>query len=355
MGRGGNGPRSDYFKISSISPSKLGVRTPFPTLARNSSAVQLVARTDLTVAARAEDVHEFILALRAEIVDPDRLGLEGLQRQLLAGFAAQRLVDPLAPGDMPAHGRIPASGLDVLPRGTPLQVEFAARVENMQVHDRVQQHRAAVTLAARGPADDAPREVDHREKFFAVVAVHRIEIGKSLCKDNTKQPNHGKTEPLFYRTRDRYRCFAAGSGRKTVTKRETGNEAEDRRTRGRRWRQGPETRRGRWKGKIHPPLLSQGGGLRIKRSQPKTAERPARSRGHNTRCQGINSFTSERGQSEAGAAARTVRGPGPTRGAAPLRNPGRASTRRSRHRPDPCGRSSGAVRSAAACSPRYAA
>lgn len=154
---------------------------------------------------------------------------------------------------MPAHGRIPASRLDVLPRGTPLQVEFAARVENMQVHDRVQQHRAAVTLAARGPADDAPREVDHREKFFAVVAVHRIEIGKSLCKDNTKQPNHGKTEPLFYRTRDRYRCFAAGSGRKTVTKRETGNEAEDRRTRGRRWRQGPETRRGRWKGKIHPP------------------------------------------------------------------------------------------------------
>ena len=39
-GAGLNGPRSDYFKISSISPSKLGVRTPFPTLARNSSTVQ---------------------------------------------------------------------------------------------------------------------------------------------------------------------------------------------------------------------------------------------------------------------------------------------------------------------------
>ena len=77
---------------------------------------------------------------------------------------------------MPAHGRIPPPGLDVLPKGTLLQVKLPARIEDVEVHHRVQQHRTAVALAARGPADDLSGGIDHGKDLFAVIAVHGGDI-----------------------------------------------------------------------------------------------------------------------------------------------------------------------------------
>ena len=64
--------------------------------------------------------------------------------------------------DMAADGSVPPFGLYVLPQGTFLQVKVALSVENMQVHNRVQQHRAAVALPACGSADLPTRFVDNR-------------------------------------------------------------------------------------------------------------------------------------------------------------------------------------------------
>ena len=119
---------------------------------------------------------QFVFAFRAERIDRNRPGHEIRDAQLLAHLAPQGFGDRLAVVHMAAHGRVPPSGLNVLPGGAFLQIEFAARIENMEVHHRVQEHRPAVALAARGFADDVPRRVDHGKDLFAVIAVHAGDI-----------------------------------------------------------------------------------------------------------------------------------------------------------------------------------
>ena len=115
------------------------------------------------------DVDQLLLALRAEDVAPHELRLERLEPQLLARLAPQRLVDRLAIGHMAAHGRIPPSGLDILPGGALLEVEPSVGVEQVEVDHRMEQHRAAVALAPPGRADDAPRGIDHGKELITVV------------------------------------------------------------------------------------------------------------------------------------------------------------------------------------------
>ena len=44
-----------------------------------------------------------------------------------------------------------------------------AGVEQMKVHHRMQQHRPAVALAPRGPADDTSGGIDHRKQLFPII------------------------------------------------------------------------------------------------------------------------------------------------------------------------------------------
>lgn len=88
---------------------------------------------------------------------------------LLAHLAPQGNERLFPPIHMAAYGRIPPSGLDILPRRTFLQVKLPTGVEQMEVHHRMQQHRPAVALAPRGPADDTSGSIDHREQLFPII------------------------------------------------------------------------------------------------------------------------------------------------------------------------------------------
>ena len=112
---------------------------------------------------------QFALALRLEHIMRQPLGAETRQAKLLAGLALQGRLHALAQVHMSAHGRVPLTGLDVLPRRALLQIQVAAAVEHVQVHHGMQQLAAAVALAARGGSHDIPVLVYHGKHFFLVV------------------------------------------------------------------------------------------------------------------------------------------------------------------------------------------
>ncbi len=134
-----------------------------------AAAVEFVARCHRTLPHRTEHVHQFAFARRTEHVTPHLLGPEPLDAQLLAHLTAQRLFDRLAESRVPARRRVPASGLDVFPCRAFLQVELALRVENMQVHHRMQQHRPAVAPGPRRTPHRPPFGIDDGEKFLLVL------------------------------------------------------------------------------------------------------------------------------------------------------------------------------------------
>ena len=122
------------------------------------------------------DVYQFALPLRAEYVDRYPFGRKLGHPQLLAHLAPQSFIHRLAVIDMAAHGRIPASGLNVFPLRPLLQVKLAAGIEQMQVHHRMQQHRPAVAFAARSRSHDNAGGIYHRKKFRTVIASHGGDI-----------------------------------------------------------------------------------------------------------------------------------------------------------------------------------
>ena len=72
--------------------------------------------------------------------------------------------------DMSANGCIPFAGLDILPVGTLLQIEFATAVENMQVDNRMQQFASVVTFASCSGSRDIPFFVYDGEHFFVIIS-----------------------------------------------------------------------------------------------------------------------------------------------------------------------------------------
>ena len=142
-----------------------------------TSAVQLVARANRSVIGRTVHIDQFVLPAPSGRGRPSAIpGSKPVMPSSSRVFAAQRLVDRLAEGDMTADSRIPASGLNILPQRTPLQVEFTPRVEKVKVHHRVQQHRSAVAFAARGPSDHLSRQIHHWEELLAVIVLHDEDI-----------------------------------------------------------------------------------------------------------------------------------------------------------------------------------
>lgn len=73
---------------------------------------------------------------------------------------------------MAAYSSVPLAGLDVLPPGALLQIQFATAVEHMQVHHRMQQHRASVALAASSAAHNLPIFV-HYGEYLGIIVFHR--------------------------------------------------------------------------------------------------------------------------------------------------------------------------------------
>ena len=131
-------------------------------------------------------MHQLPLAGTAEYVALQELGAEVGQADFLARLAAQGFLGRLAAVGMSAHSRVPLAGLDVLPVGTLLQVEFAGGIEHMEVYDRVQPESAAVAFAARGRTHLQPFVVDQRQHFIG-----RLQQGAVAIAQETKSVVQG--------------------------------------------------------------------------------------------------------------------------------------------------------------------
>ena len=70
---------------------------------------------------------------------------------------------------MSATGSIPFAWLNVLPFGTLLQVKLAMRVEEMQMHNGVQQLAAVVGFASCDASKNLSVFIDERKQFVFVV------------------------------------------------------------------------------------------------------------------------------------------------------------------------------------------
>ena len=123
------------------------------------------------VVGAAVDIDQLSLSRTLEHVFVDEHRLEIRDAQFLAHLAPQGLLGRLAERHVPAYGRVPLAGLDVLPRRALLQIELACRVEDMQMHDGVQQLAAAVALAARGRARRPSLHVYYGEHLFLIIHV----------------------------------------------------------------------------------------------------------------------------------------------------------------------------------------
>ena len=75
-------------------------------------------------------------------------GSEVGNAEFLTHLATQCISGILAIVDMSAYGSVPLPRLDVLPVGTPLQVELATAVEKVEVDHGVEYLGSAVSLAA---------------------------------------------------------------------------------------------------------------------------------------------------------------------------------------------------------------
>jgi hypothetical protein len=73
---------------------------------------------------------------------------------------------------MTAYGCIPFAWLDILPVGTLLEIDFALRIEYMQVYYRMKQLASIVTFATGSGTDDIALFVHDREHFLVIVLLH---------------------------------------------------------------------------------------------------------------------------------------------------------------------------------------
>ena len=75
----------------------------------------------------------------------------------------------LAKVHVTTHGRIPLTGLYVLPKGALLKVQTSIRVKHVEMHHGVQSLATIVALASGGLADYTAFLVDEGEGFLVIV------------------------------------------------------------------------------------------------------------------------------------------------------------------------------------------
>ena len=110
-------------------------------------------------------MNQFLFTLRFKDIFLHELRFKIRQAQFFAGFAQQGGENLLAEVHVSSDRRVPFSGLNVFPKRTPLQIEFAGWVEHVKMDDGVEQFAPAVAFAARGTADDVPIFIDKRKQF----------------------------------------------------------------------------------------------------------------------------------------------------------------------------------------------
>ena len=96
------------------------------------------------------DIDELALPEAVEDVLADGLWLEVGDAELFAHLALQGLFWGLAVVDMSAYGCIPLAGLNILPRRALLEIDFATRVEHMEMDDGMQQMGTIMANATGG-------------------------------------------------------------------------------------------------------------------------------------------------------------------------------------------------------------
>ena len=101
------------------------------------------------------------------------LGSKIRNTQFFTHFTLQSLLYAFSQIYVSAYGRIPFPRLYVFPFGTLLQIEFATRVEHMQMHHGMQQLAPIVALTARSGSYDIPFFIHHRKHFLIVVLIHK--------------------------------------------------------------------------------------------------------------------------------------------------------------------------------------
>ena len=114
-----------------------------------ASAVEFGCRADLALIRSAVYVHEFAVALRLEDIAQQEFGSKLPDAQFFVHLTQECIGNALPVVDMSAYRRIPFARLDILPQRALLQVESSLGIKHMQVHYRVQQLAAIVTLPAR--------------------------------------------------------------------------------------------------------------------------------------------------------------------------------------------------------------
>ena len=77
---------------------------------------------------------------------------------------------------MSAYSSIPFAGLDILPFGTLLEVDFSLTIEYMQVDYWVEEFASIMTFATGSCTDDITVLVHDGEHFFVIVLFHLYRI-----------------------------------------------------------------------------------------------------------------------------------------------------------------------------------
>ena len=110
-------------------------------------------------------VDKFALDIRLEYISAYELRSEIAESEFLAALAAQGCDYVFAVVDMAADGRIPFAGLNIFVGRPFLQIDVAAAVDDVKMYDGMQRFGSAVTVTARGAADDRAVFVDKRQEF----------------------------------------------------------------------------------------------------------------------------------------------------------------------------------------------
>ena len=128
----------------------------------------VVVGRDIPVVEGEKGVDQLFFDFRLENIPADENRDKTGDAQLLAGFPMEGVGHPFAVVDMSSHGRVPFPRLNVLVEGPFLQIEFAAGVEDMQMHHRVQEFAPVVAFAPGGLPDGVAAGIDNRENFIRI-------------------------------------------------------------------------------------------------------------------------------------------------------------------------------------------
>ena len=119
---------------------------------------------------------QFLLPFRFEYIGGEQFWSEVSDAEFFFYFTIESVFYTLAQVHMTTYGCIPLAWLDVLPVGTFLEIDFALRIEFMQVYYRMKQLASVVTLATGSSTDDIALFVYDREHFLVIVLFHKSKI-----------------------------------------------------------------------------------------------------------------------------------------------------------------------------------